>query len=623
MIHVPLRMSIGGMKAPGILNLLGRPELGSLDLLIREAAQNAWDARLPEANVPVEFRLRVRTLNAREAKVLRNLVLTAEAQLCPRDLAELAESGDEIHVLEVCDFGTVGLRGPTDPLSPIGGSDARFINFFYDYGKAHAESNDGGTFGYGRSSLYLAGKARMILVDSLTAEVSGTSRRRFMASHVGDDFEIPRGANRGRYSGIHLWVAEGSSPESPSPLEGAAAARLSKELGMIHRADGRPGTSILIPWIDPEEYEPDKIVPRLLHHLWPKMVPVDGRCPMRFHVEVAGVEYKVPDPVKHPVYRLHAQALQLVRTKDEKQGVMALRTLRPQHVTGHLSIVTGVVAEPGRTSTNEASSEEEDETEFDGHSGGSEPLDRVVLMRPAELVVRYHEIPGTSLGADTRWVAVFVCSDAPAVRTAFALAEPPAHDHWHSDRLASKSERIIVGKTMRDLIPDAVRDRLGIGKPTVTGKAETATSLAAASARFSELLLSGPGSLPGEESIASTDGKRGVPKSRGSRVRAVVPTKLDVVDGRRRAVFQVEVSGPVGATVCIGASPRVVAEGRLEELPGGVGAPRIIGADEDDAEESRFLIELLSERDKIEVVVEFGGDYAIDLACRVLEDDVK
>ncbi len=619
-MHIPLRMSIGGMKAPGILNLLGRPELSRLDLLIRESAQNAWDARVPGTDVSVEFRIRVRKLDKPQARVLRRLVLSTDEQLCPNDLRDLAEQAVDIHVLEVCDFDTVGLRGPTDPLSPLGQADARFVNFFYDYGKAHAESNDGGTFGYGRSSLYLAGDARMILVDSLTLEETGDSRRRFMACHVGDDFEILQGSQKGRYSGIHLWAAEGSSPESPAPLEGSSAARVSLDLGMADRSSGRPGTSILIPWIDPSAYAVEKIMPRLLHHLWPKMVPLNGRSPMRFVVEIDGAEHEVPDPVKHPVYRLHAQALQLVRTKDERQGVLALRTRRPQHVTGHLSIVTGVVLDPMAAGPKRSEADDEDNTANEGLAGEVQPLDRVVFMRPAELVVRYHEVPGTSLGADTRWAAVFVCSDAPEVRNAFARAEPPAHDNWHWDRLSERSERIIVGKTVRDLIPDAIKERLGIGTTADPEAAEAGASLAAASARFSELLLSGSGSLPGLEEGGPPGGKNGVSRVRRGMVRSVLPVGLSVVDGRRRAVFKVEVSGPTGRKVLVGTRPQVVAEGRIDVLPEGLVLPRVINLGEPKDGENRVILEMSSEKKSFEVVVEFDSEYAIDLVCRVIED---
>jgi hypothetical protein len=62
------RGPFGGVTADGMINVLGRPHLGSVELVIREAAQNAWDARRrPDANVPVPappiFSVRIRSVS--------------------------------------------------------------------------------------------------------------------------------------------------------------------------------------------------------------------------------------------------------------------------------------------------------------------------------------------------------------------------------------------------------------------------------------------------------------------------------------------------------------------------------------------------------------------------------
>ncbi len=44
----------GSMMSIGILNQLGRPNLDTLAVLVREAVQNSWDARLAN-DIPVFF----------------------------------------------------------------------------------------------------------------------------------------------------------------------------------------------------------------------------------------------------------------------------------------------------------------------------------------------------------------------------------------------------------------------------------------------------------------------------------------------------------------------------------------------------------------------------------------
>ncbi len=49
----------GGLAADGILNQLGRPDIEALEVLVREAVQNSWDAkrgRLPHRHRPYRTR---------------------------------------------------------------------------------------------------------------------------------------------------------------------------------------------------------------------------------------------------------------------------------------------------------------------------------------------------------------------------------------------------------------------------------------------------------------------------------------------------------------------------------------------------------------------------------------
>jgi hypothetical protein len=45
----------GGFEAAGFLKLLGAPELEDVEILVRETAQNSWDARSGKELVYMEF----------------------------------------------------------------------------------------------------------------------------------------------------------------------------------------------------------------------------------------------------------------------------------------------------------------------------------------------------------------------------------------------------------------------------------------------------------------------------------------------------------------------------------------------------------------------------------------
>lgn len=47
----------GASAAEGIRNQLGRPELDLLTILVRESAQNSWDARVRQPAPTVDYRI--------------------------------------------------------------------------------------------------------------------------------------------------------------------------------------------------------------------------------------------------------------------------------------------------------------------------------------------------------------------------------------------------------------------------------------------------------------------------------------------------------------------------------------------------------------------------------------
>src|SRR4051812_38184209 len=69
------RGEFGGITADGMINVLGRPRLDSLALVLREAAQNSWDARLRtsarDRQSPPAFRVRIRTLSVEHERAFR------------------------------------------------------------------------------------------------------------------------------------------------------------------------------------------------------------------------------------------------------------------------------------------------------------------------------------------------------------------------------------------------------------------------------------------------------------------------------------------------------------------------------------------------------------------------
>src|SRR4051794_6726709 len=98
----------GGLAAEGVLNQLGRPDIDALEVLVREAIQNCWDAKRP-------------TVGAIRVDIGRQVMDALAVNVCSRELlvdpppglplAEQLAPGMEL--LYFADFGTDGLGGPT------------------------------------------------------------------------------------------------------------------------------------------------------------------------------------------------------------------------------------------------------------------------------------------------------------------------------------------------------------------------------------------------------------------------------------------------------------------------------------------------------------------------------
>jgi len=607
----------GGLTGQGFNNLLGRPKLNPLSLVLREAVQNSWDARLrtPRSRgTTLRFSIRVRDLESKEDAYFRKWFDQSDGREPVRSnqLARALKATLPVRVLELCDFGTVGLEGVTRPDLPSGGVASRFVNFFFDVGRSHESSGDGGTYGFGRSSLYTAGAASMILVDSLV-QVNAKLERRTMGCRIGSSFEVQTGWNKGRYSGRHYWGTE--KYDIGQPLTGLAATDVATRLGLPDRRLATElGTTILIPWPVNDFNDGSAVTQTLLRHLWPKMVPGPGQPVTKFEIEIDGRSFKIPNPETLDEYRLYVQALKIARSRNETSGAIPIETQRPRHVTGHLGIVPGVLA----PASPEAPVVNADDEEDDSMASISS---QVALMRSSELVVRYLPVAGTqSLGSD--WAGVFICESGEPVSTAFARSEPPAHDDWNCDRLQERTEKYLVRKTVQNLLPEAVKSALGITRAAMTPGETAGPSLAGASARFSNIFLSGDGQGAAQVGYGASNGGgsgSGLGSNRPStaKISAPVFAGLEMRGDTRVALFTVAVEGNPGACLTIRSTPWVHAEGRLDSMPDGFAAPTVVGYRGAVGEGATSTLTLSKASESVEIAVAFNSDCGVTLSCEL------
>lgn len=393
---------------------LGKAKMGFWDVVLREAVQNSWDARLGER---ISFDVHARDFSAAEIETLAVEVF-GDSGGAGNETLRAWLAGDSLRALVLRDSGTRGLGGPSDASSELG-ADVRsdFRNFVFDIGRDPRRALGGGTYGFGKGILYEASRISTCLVYSRCLDDSGVPLDRFIAVSVAG----PHHEGGKRFTGRQWWgLVDSSSPEgtSVSPLEGRRASRLAERLG-IGLGEGDTGTSVVI--LDPQEPDtPDETLgdiatevrDAVLKWAWPHLVSLDGAPTI--HFSVAAEDQILPIVLEgNSEYSAFADAYREVlemRADDNRRPPFTLSVHRvptdlDQPMTGHLGLKTV-------------------------HIGGEPPQlnNTVALMRAPKFVVDYVRVAAQDQGAMR--VGVFVAADNQGMEDAFAKAEPVTHDRW-------------------------------------------------------------------------------------------------------------------------------------------------------------------------------------------------
>ncbi|WP_280459707.1 hypothetical protein [Nocardia carnea] len=404
----------GASAAEGIRNQLGKPELDRLTILVRESAQNSWDARIGDDHT-VDYRIDLKTVGAADAPAWRdNLLRKAPA----KQHLPLRESLQKplLRVLSISDRGTKGLGGPTraDTVTDKGRD---FVAFMRNIGEPRDQALGGGTYGFGKGILYLTSKAGTILVHT-RCRFEDRYETRLMAASLWKSYDNKEPEGDRRYTGRHWWGD--ISGDVIEPLVGAAADAMATKLGLQSFGPTETGTTVVIVDPDLEDKEPleaaEYLAETIAWHLWPKMLPADtGDPPMRFSVVCDGLSYPVPDPATMKPLKLFVNAYH--KMKGTQGDELFWRNTR---LLGRL----------GLNRTMAPRFDPSDAAKVAGFEDGL--VHHVCLMRPAELVVNYWsgQRPPSEVVA---YAGVFRADER--MDETYAAAEPPTHDSWNPQSL--------------------------------------------------------------------------------------------------------------------------------------------------------------------------------------------
>ncbi|WOC62055.1 hypothetical protein RI444_05280 [Paenarthrobacter sp. AT5] len=456
-----------------------------MTVLVRETAQNSWDARKSD-DLPVSFSVNLTAIPDAVRHLLRDEVFPGARRVIGTNLAKTLDSPG-LKGLFISDRNTKGLGGPVraDVLDPTGSYD--WVDFVLNVGKANHQVKTGGTYGFGKTISFVVSQANTILIHSRT-EYDRQPTTRLIASAIGDKFND----GSSNFTGRHWW---GNDVDGvPTPIVGEMADTLASEIGFPPFLRGEYGTTILI--LAPAfggrtpEQAMNFLVESALWHLWPKLVAgATGLMPMELKFVHNGEPVPVPSFASTPPLSKYVDAFLGLRSPEDRPLGYLEETLK-RHAGGSVSTLGRLATVPfvreQRRIVDDGHDPEDDESPPPASPFGNLASHHVALMRSPELVVAYlpgPEAPDSSL----EWGGVFRADEA--LDGVFAKAEPPTHDSWTPDYLEDKQDRLVVQKCLRD-IRKLVEGRWG-SQPQPEATSALSTALVADA--LSHLVVGSPG----------------------------------------------------------------------------------------------------------------------------------
>lgn len=571
--------ALGNVAGSGVKRVLGKPPLDGLSVVMREAVQNSWDARIrsPEQWQQLRILIRFRNLDQTQRAALQESLtdLPVESEI-GQSLAAMLQSPSDIHVMEIADYGTVGLSGPESPQFDTGQSEGtHFVDFIRNIGKEHNDV-DGGTYGFGKSSFYALSEVSTVYVDTRSTDANNPVQRLMFAA-LGNRYTGKVSDADVNFTGRHWW-GRSHAYDQVSPVVASEAEGLRAALGLPLRAESETGTTVgvLLPGLPAGIDEPEFIneVRRIvLANFWTKMVPeADGLPAIDFRLEVNGTEFEIPDPGTFSPLAMFVKALEGARSQDtEATTVRAIVTGGNQVHLGHVGYM------PSRVTPRLDDLKLGPAENWSDSAGGflfrDEPSHHYAVMRSGELIVRYfggraHANP------DLEWAGVFITTKFPDVERAFASSEPPAHDDWNPQGMTGEP-----GRYVRAGLREVRREFDRFVTPNAP-LPDSEVSLGVPAARLGGLL---PGLAAADAIKPMRDGKRAAPSGRGSqgRFRPVEFVGYEEHLGQPVLVFTTgwrrgKDSGQLAALLV---QPQILLEGRpvsLDEVPAGVERPEVL-----------------------------------------------
>ncbi len=487
----------GSISAEGIKQTLGKPPIPWATILVRESAQNSWDAKLD--NQTVRYTLDLATVKPQHISTWRNLLLAGAPVSSKFPLRQMLRGRDGqssvIRKLTISDRGTKGLGGPTRADTARGDDSRNWVSFVLNVGDPpDTQKHGGGTYGYGKGVFYRMSSAGTIIVHTRTATPTGLQNR-LIGICLGESAEMPEGATNARpYTGRHWW---GDVRDTyVEPLFDAEATATAAMLGLPAFETDESGTDIVI--IEPDfgdqtdDYTVGYLADAIAWNLWPIMLTDRGDAHLAPQVFHMGERVPVPVPEKTIGLKTFVAAYRNLESGPSESQTLSCGN--PKRPLGRFSLERRLIP----------SFQPPDAAQDLGVAG---PPHHVCLMREPELVVKYHAGP-EPISANLAYGGVFRAFKD--MDRTYAAAEPPTHDDWVFAQLEGVQRTLIRTTFTR------IKERLAeFARPAQTQLPATQTPLGGVSNFLGSLVAASSGvgaasaPFPVRPTIGRSDGGSG------------------------------------------------------------------------------------------------------------------
>jgi hypothetical protein len=343
----------------------------------------------------------------------------------------LADLPDPLPLLFIEDHGTLGLGGAeqADEVAEPGQTN-RYVGLCMTFGDAAKDAAGGGTFGFGKSVLWNASQARIVLFHSRfdPEPLAGNVTSRLVGCALFDS----HGHGGKRFTG-RAFLGKNQSNEYTQPLTGRDADQLAAKIGFVKRPNAEDtGTSILVvdSHFDSREHL-ERIREGIEKYYWPRII--DGRLDVKFF---DGEEELLP-----PRPQLRNDLMPYIGAYQRVLEQMRGRNPQATESTWHGEIARsgqglGVLAlarmDPELTAGDSNGDDDEDSDRLQ---------DTIALIRTPRMVVCYH--PPYQRAVDQHFAGVFVARDT--VNAVLAKSEPPAHNQWdeNADEMSTEGSQTV------------------------------------------------------------------------------------------------------------------------------------------------------------------------------------